>query len=505
MRVSANNPAYKHFISLNNGIYYFNFLLFFKNIPFKVTILFLFNFLFLSNLYSQVIIKEKLKITHDKIKNNNNFIATDLGCTISLSFLWDKPDYEASLCTYYSGGTYCSDWTKGGNIGTTVIGNSIWDVSFRVSLNLEENVECNFSYSVSINGVVIHNGSGKVVGKWLYPVYVYIDPSDYSLEKFNDYRNVVEYSIGSNRLCYKKPVSLSIYTNINCENKTELNITKNSLVKIKLAPSLPGIELYEYETKKSVGTEIIKKLEEVWNLGYQITVNEDYYNTKEETLYVYTEIEGRSRKDSIVIAPSYYVINTDNTSINIIAGDSVLINAYIESSDICTSPKLPDSIKFNIRIIEGSEHASLKDLSQGYYGKELKSLPHNKGNINFLFIADSSFSNDEKIVLVEISSTSESIEPLELEFKIKPNRIIVGIEPSTISADDTALIKIKYKDIDGTIREFQDEQVFIVSTDTEYGYFLYEDEITGEEIAQNEILYKKLPLKFVAYEDIPYP
>lgn len=62
MRISANNPAYKHFISLNNGIYYFNFLLFFKNIPFKATILFLFNFLFLSNLYSQVIIKEKVGI-----------------------------------------------------------------------------------------------------------------------------------------------------------------------------------------------------------------------------------------------------------------------------------------------------------------------------------------------------------------------------------------------------------------------------------------------------------
>lgn len=474
-----------------------------KNKPYQYLLLILFS----SICYSQTVIKEKVKITSGEIyKIRNSNVTVTSNCSVSLEFNWDKSDFEASICSYYSGGTYCTNSIKGGSIETTVIDDALNHVSFRVALNLEENVESNFNYRVRVNGVAIQNGYGKAKGRWLSPVYIYIGPlfdEPYRPEIFNNFRTYLQYSIGSSRLCYKKPVDISIFTNIDCEG--EFNITKNSLAKVKIEPPIKGVELYEYGTKNKMGTEVTKTLQEIWDLGYQIIIDENYYSTKDETLYVTTEIEGRVRKDSIIIGASQYGINTENTGIDIMERDSVIINVYSESDNECSPPELPEFIKYNIRIVEGEEYGMLKDLSQERYGRELENISHNKGSINFLFIADTTKSLDERTVIIEVTTTSENIEPLYIEVRIIPNRILVEFASSTIGAGDTSLINLKYRDKNGNIVEFEEGERFLVRTNTEYGYFLYVDEVTGEEIPQNEILYEKLPIKFVALEDIPYP
>ena len=131
--------------------------------------------------------------------------------------------------------------------------------------------------------------------------------------------------------------------------------------------------------------------------------------------------------------------------------------------DVCASPQfgyslnLPDTTKYNVEIITGSDFGNLVNNTTSDFGQVLNDLPHNYGCLDQIILRTNDQIQADSEIKIRVSTSDPSIEPIEMTFT---NLLVVNIVPETISPGDTAQIIPKLKNPDGSLSDFPIEQTF---------------------------------------------
>ncbi|MCZ7610166.1 MAG: hypothetical protein M5U17_08345 [Ignavibacterium sp.] len=131
--------------------------------------------------------------------------------------------------------------------------------------------------------------------------------------------------------------------------------------------------------------------------------------------------------------------------------------------DVCASPQfgyslnLPDTTKYNVEIITGSDFGNLVNNTTSDSGQVLNDLPHNYGCLDQIILRTNDQIQADSEIKIRVSTSDPSIEPIEITFT---NLLVVNIVPETIAPGDSAQIIPKMKNPDGSLSDFPIEQTF---------------------------------------------
>ncbi len=131
--------------------------------------------------------------------------------------------------------------------------------------------------------------------------------------------------------------------------------------------------------------------------------------------------------------------------------------------DVCASPQfgyslnLPDTTKYNVEIITGSDFGNLVNNTTSDSGQVLNDLSHNYGCLDQIILRTNDQIQADSEIKIRVRTSDPSIEPIEITFT---NLLVVNIVPEIIAPGDTAQIIPKLKNPDGSLSDFPIEQTF---------------------------------------------
>jgi hypothetical protein len=145
-------------------------------------------------------------------------------------------------------------------------------------------------------------------------------------------------------------------------------------------------------------------------------------------------------------------------------GKSIVNWIYTYRRDKCTDNLLPDTTKYILRIIEGTEFGHLIDPVTGNPADLITNLSHtNYGEASFRYVADGVNPVVEDTAIVRIAATDSRIMPCDVTILIREDttsHVKAYFERENITAGETVNIIIKNVDRYGVERDYPPETLF---------------------------------------------
>ena len=157
-----------------------------------------------------------------------------------------------------------------------------------------------------------------------------------------------------------------------------------------------------------------------------------------------------------VYRPLFHITPTDTIEL-MEYGDYEVVDNY-EVLNQCNTywPWLPDTVSIIKEIIQGNEYCQLWNSNTNQYGTTFIG-----GGI--YIVANGIRSEQDEEVIIRISTSESGIEPINLQYKVKPVELEITAIPSVLAPGDTATIIIQKKYQDGTIEDFPEWQGFEIA------------------------------------------
>jgi|GEM_PF-2275564 hypothetical protein len=437
----------------------------------RFRILLLFSLIVSASLYSQVIIRESIKINPDMQKkslsktlsgdkvlalyffsNNHNYWSVSVTgpCNVADSTRWNGSSYDSIKIVNPPAGNYTLYFTqKFPNGGRTAI---TFDSYY-------SDVEYISSGELLGSGCIIQGDEEREEETRSCNLSKLSYDNDYDIQYIN--------SICSDKVVNRP--TLVTFNNGNCADRrntaggTSISITKG-------AADLVFCD----DQGVSYGSEISSEL---YQTAYKIKLNTPYYGSAYNAIMTFN-VNGIVKTAEIPVYPAtkVFCLGTDEpTAINLVHGMTKDLTVKSVKDGDCNEEFPDSSITYTLNITEGANYGHLKDSKSGRTGTNLQNVEHFQGIASFQYIADGDIPvNDEKI-LVNVSANDVNIRPFDIEIYLHPNNINVSFSPSSIKPNDTSDIVLKYRDSVGVWKDFPEYNVFTFSLvqGQEYGSLEY--------------------------------
>lgn len=479
--------------------------LFSKNYLVKIKIFLLLSVLFSVPLYSQIEIKETVKINPDEKKG---LLSKGLSGYEELSVMViAEADHWKAVVTGPNGvgGMYESD--KNGLTGFVHIANppaGKYNVLLTQYFN-ESGGNAHISYIASYTGNPYFYKTGDA-GQYADGPDSRTTELQFDLEYDNDfYVNFAQSICGDNMVPI--PVAQPF-----CKPNSLLTqvITKTPLT---VSISEGGADLVLCDATHIWGKSLT--IDSGGGNWLQLKLNSPYYGPAYNALITY-EWNGIVHTQEVPVNPSSkaYTLSLllpddyyqDALSQHMVHGMVKEFTLQSNRVDECSFPVPESAVKYNVSIAEGSRFGRVKDIKSGRTGTNLQGLNHTEGFLFLQFIADGEIPETEERVVIRVSSDDPDISPLDIEYYIHPNDIKVAFSPPSIKQNDTSDVVLKYKDTDGSWKDFPEYNSFTFSLQRgrEYGNLAYKYRNQWW-MGELKNLDGSLPVKFTPVENMPVP
>jgi len=327
------------------------------------SILILFTHLFTLPLLSQTVIKEKITIKPPAKLNPGVLIKNE--CSIIFNVNWSGGNYPGFVGMYDSNGWISTvGWSTGGSVSCTATVSDLSAVAYQIRLNLPENIVSSFTFTITINGTIVQQGSESLTGRFLNFAYTNIDfrPVYYTGFDFELVDSRYGWSTGELLMNREAIVNLSPY--LKCDTIPFIPIS--ALINLSIEPEIDGVSIFNMDTGDTVGWSQTVRLDEA--LNYYIALLPDYLSDEEKYIKVTASYNGYNKSDTLRIPPRNYSILTEPTR--------VYMNWLSKSVDVFGflgdwEEPLPDTINYNLEILNDNRLIDVVLSSSGERGKEI--------------------------------------------------------------------------------------------------------------------------------------
>lgn len=157
-------------------------------------------------------------------------------------------------------------------------------------------------------------------------------------------------------------------------------------------------------------------------------------------------------------------------------GKTEYIDVYAEKGGRCDIPyeELPEETKYNVKITQGSELGVIGYQPDGWEitqtGIDLYNLDHNYGWLYLIFLSNVLTPTQRDTVIINVSTTDQSIDPVDVIFYIQPDPLLAYADPNPVIAGDTARIIMKQFTENGLFEDFPSDAVFDIDIYEGYDY-----------------------------------
>ncbi len=408
-------------------------------------------FLIATSANSQIKIKEKVEI-NPKL----NILLKPLAQhTIRVDLQWTPTDaYAAIRRVNYHPEDTCSIWggtgnQTGGNLSYEVIdkvgGSYVFELSGGYSPCYPPTV-IYFNYSIYYDNDSISGGS------FTAPSYCEIIPSYVGLTSplITDY----DFEISSEDMCIGNRELMYFELGLGCTNVEIDTSTENINLQI-----IAGGEYASFYRNGELQGDYVSI---PFSDRKSIELKQDEFNLGDETfVVVQSNLGGLIKQDSVKIYSKRdyeLIVYYDDIPINI---DQInYMGVYLD----CLGGyiyELPADIKLNAEIIIGKDLGYLEDFDNGRTGSILNDIPilPTEGNL-IGFVGNGTKITEMDTAIVRFKTSNPLLDSIDVPIVFTPGRIVVIIQPNTLSSGDTATVTIKERLDDGSIVEFPSDQTF---------------------------------------------
>jgi hypothetical protein len=416
------------------------------------SLLFLLTLLGTLQLFSQTVIKEKIIIQSQSALYPSKLANEE--CSIVFGVNWSGGNYPGFVGMYDSNGWISTGgWSTGGSVSCSAAVSDLSGVAYQIRLNLPEYFVSNFSFTITINGTIVQQGSGTLTGRFQNFAYTNIDFSPVYYTGFDFELVDSRYGWSTDELLMNKEANVNLSPYLKCD--TIPFLPASALIKLSIEPEIDGVSIFYMETGDTVGLSQTVRLDEMMN--YYIALLPDYLSDKERYIKVTASYNGYNKSDTLRIPPRNYSILTEPIR--------VYMNWLNKNIDVFGflgdwEEPLPDTIQYNLKIAGDNRLIDIVLLSSGERGKEFYNIPHDYGYFGFEVVPTSEKPLKDDTLKIKISTTDPKIDTAEVEVIYPVQRILVEFNPEIIMPGDTADVILKKIETDGRIVNFPDDQLF---------------------------------------------
>ncbi len=261
----------------------------------------------------------------------------------------------------------------------------------------------------------------------------------------------------------KKEICGSQHSQMNFICNKEISSLTDKTVRLNIESGDADVQFYDYYHREPIGKVAIISLEK--SGYYSVSLNSPYIGAPKQII-INGSSNGAETKDTLILNPSTfkYTIYPDHEVQNVIHGKEIKNEIYTFSSDKCTDYRLPDSTKYNLSIIKGSQLGHLADPFTDKPVNSISNLAHaNFGEAEYKFIADGINPVNRDTAIVRISTTDSRILPADVKVIVKEDtasHVKAYFAKRDLSPGDTVQIIIKNVDRYGNERDYPAETEF---------------------------------------------
>jgi hypothetical protein len=425
------------------------------------------------SLFSQAVIKEKVEITPKPIKNK---VLGGGSHTISATFTWDNPQLKGLVAIYACNNwiTDPNNWQPGGAISVYAGNVPAGSIVVRYYAQVSCSDSCNGKLKIYIDGSLTYDTIKTFNGQYLCLTYT---PSDIAFN--TPYWSDFTFS-SDNMMCNNSisdPLTITpFYYYTDCSASTTFDTM--DMITISITSGSEYVSLIKNMDITTASSSQTFSLSE--NTSITLWQHTPINGTDPVYAIIDANVNGIDHQNTVQILPPQFDLSsgTGYDRSYTVPGDISTIS--IQARDVNSCPSIfPDSTKFNVSILAGSNFGGLVDPVTGQISSILTGLSSNGGTLFVNFNANGDIPTQDSFIQVQISTTDATIPPYTLSILIKPAALSGKFAAGMLNPGDTTQIHIKELLPDGKTQEIPG-QLFDVNIIEGIGSVFLMDPFSGQ-------------------------
>lgn len=408
-----------------------------------------------SNLFGQVVIKERVEIEPSKTTPSKTSTTVSETHTLKAVVPWDgSEDVRVKIKIENS---FTGEFVESG-----------YDYSGNAEVSMTATKARGYSVDVNIQGYYNY-GDVWVDILMAHIVEIYADGKLYSTG-------------GTIRPWFSKLIFSSDENELSCSGQTDIIFGEeaykgdiagtfvNNTVKLSIIGGDDVLLFYDNQLGVNLGSSATYDYLNYHDIDLKL--NAPYIEENDKEVIITAEMDGHLLTDTLTIKTTkeyteYSINPPSNSRPNVYRGDLRSFTATTSRGGSCgfEYETLPEEIKYNLVITKGGEHGyiSFKQSSDSTIsGTDLYDLENSYGRIRFKYQSYfEPFTKDT--VIINISTTDSDIEPVDVELYLAPNPFYVYSDPDPVTTGDTTKIIMKqFVDSVGYVDFPEDHEFYIL-------------------------------------------